>query len=501
MPLYALPLTLSTSTNHSQSTSSRVRFSHPARKRKRAQATSDDDPSSSEPEADFAAASTNPLSLAPAEIAQYKLAGLRLDEELPAIKSFPHRGLPDGPESTRKVKGEKKGSRKGKERALSEAEDGEDGSKPESDVESSKTEVKDRKVRGAGLRLQHLAVLTTILQRCLQEGDIPRATRAWSMLLRVQVFGQGMDYRGSGYWGIGAELLARSLEKKRRKYSYDSDSDDPSSEDDTGKRLEGFQNGGGERNHAKQTWKWCSKTGLEKAKEYYERLILQHPYKRQFHTSVSALDFWPAMIGCEIYGIDTERQTNLQSLELEEEKDEGGERSGSQSEASDEENAIDLGGVVDDAGFVQDQKRRAGRMKRRAGRRWMERDEVRRTALVASEKVAARLDDLMVAPPYSDSHHLLRLRGMLALYIGALSVPAKPDANEEIVEGERSANERRLRRQRLAAHEKGKERRKSEVETARKFFDRIEREGGDVSDVKLPDLDEGDNEELELGKE
>jgi hypothetical protein len=42
------------------------------------------------------AASTNPLSLTPDEIIQYKVAGLDLDQELPSktIPGFPHRALP-----------------------------------------------------------------------------------------------------------------------------------------------------------------------------------------------------------------------------------------------------------------------------------------------------------------------------------------------------------------------------------------------------------------------
>jgi hypothetical protein len=106
-------------------------------------------------------ASTNPLSLTPAEIAQYRLAGLELNEDLPGfgpngVKDFPHRALPERDADINVSVKEKDPTSKGAE-------------------------------RGPHLRIQHLSVLTTILHRCLLEGDIPRATRAWSLLLRMEV--------------------------------------------------------------------------------------------------------------------------------------------------------------------------------------------------------------------------------------------------------------------------------------------------------------------------
>ena len=374
---------------------------------------------------------------------------------------------------------------KGKEKAPITREEEEDGDEiKKGDAEGDVKE--ERAERGPRLRLQHLSVLTTILQRCLLEGDIQRASRAWAMLIRAQVGGRGVDLRGSGYWGIGAELLIRSLDRKRN-YSYDEESDNEEEE-------EGMK-------------RWGRKEGLEKARDYYERLILQHPYKRQFDGSVSALDFWPAMVGCEIYGIQFEEKEGLRRVAREEEEDEGGERSGSQSEESEDDAEDDNAGV--DGAFAVHQRRKTRRMRRRAERRWVERDEIRKTALVASEKIAARLDDLMTTPPYSDSHNLLRLRGMIALYLGDLSIPEMPldEADEEdqgeVAEGkrplrsaDRDTERRFLYRQRLSDHERGREKRKEEQERARKLFDRISREGGDVEDIKMPQEEDEDAEEF-----
>lgn len=405
---------------------------------------------------------------------QYRVAGLQLDEEIPLVKGWPHRGLGIG--SVKVLEKNKDRKWKGKEKSHDVQDGAEDGGavkKGDADVEVEDGGKEKRAERGPRLRLQHLSVLTTILQRCLLEGDITRAGRAWAMLIRAQIGGRGVDLRGSGYWGIGAELLVRSLER-RRNYSYDEESE--GEEEEVG------------------TKRWGSKEGLEKAKDYYERLILQHPYKRQFDGSVSALDFWPAMVGCEIYGIQFERNEGSRRIAREEEEDEGAERSESQSEESEQGVDEEEDGI--EVGFAADKRRKTRRIRRRTERRWIESDEVRNTALTAAERIAARLDNLMTTPPYSDSHNLLRLRGMIALYIGDLCVPALPpaEANEGDEDGEgrrlRSAskniNYRFLYRQRVSDHERGQEKRKGEQERAKKLFDRISREGGEVNDIKLP---------------
>ncbi|KAF8863141.1 hypothetical protein BDZ45DRAFT_722577 [Acephala macrosclerotiorum] len=493
MPTFALPLAPSTTTTHAQPHSSRVRFSNlPTRKRKRPapSPTEDSSPEASDDESEDGnstslPASTNPLSLTPAEIAQYKLAGLRLDEELPAVESFPHRRLPRKYilESVKvtKLKKDKKGKGKAREESLSESE--------EHDEESEKEVEEARKGVNTGpqLRLQHLAVLTAILQRCLLEGDIERAKRAWALLIRGQFGGKGIDFRQSGYWGIGAELLMRSLDKPTKRPSYDSDSEDEDEE---------------ERQAEDDGWRWGTKEGLEKTKDYYERLILQHPYKRHFHGSVNALDFWPAMVGCEIYGIQAEQKQSLRKLEKEEDEDDGGERSGSESEASAGEEEED----DSDGGFAAGQRRKDKRRKRRAERRWIEREVIRRTALEAAERIAARLDELMGTPPFSDSHNMLRLRGMLALYIGDLSVPAKPIEEEEedeeeeqslrrsqrLSQGGKDAERRFLSRQRVNDHKRGKKKQAEEQNKARKFFDRIAKGGGTLEDIKYLSLADGE---------
>jgi hypothetical protein len=500
MPLFAVPLAPSSTTSHSQPTNTRPShpsiISLPIRKRKRpAREREPQLDSDSDQDADVHAhpSSTNPLSLTPDEIAQYKLAGLQLDEELPRVNGWPHRGLGAG--SITVVGRKEDRERKGKEKDADFHDGQEDsGELKKGDADERGSVKGTRAERGPRLRLQHLSVLTTILQRCLLEGDIFRASRAWAMLIRTQVGGRGVDLRGSGYWGIGAELLVRSLER-RKNYTYDENIED------------GEEEAAAEEEN-QRVKRWGSKDGLEKAKDYYERLILQHPYKRQFDGSVSALDFWPAMVGCEVYGIQFEHNEELRRIAREEVADQDGKRSESQSEESevteDEENVMD-------ATFAADRRRKSRRERRKAEKRWIERDEARKTALIASEKISFRLDDLMATPPYSDNHNLLRLRGMIALYIGDLSVPALPpnEATEHEedegafercqrpISSDKEIDRRFLYRQRLSDHEHGKQKQKGEYELARKLFDRIAKEGGDVDDIKLPlEQDEEDTEEL-----
>jgi hypothetical protein len=403
------------------------------------------------------------------------------------VTGFPHRALPAQSRPQRDRKGKAK-TKDIYDDVLDEAEKGE--------VKADEVVANKRHTPGRGpmLRLQHLSVLTTILQRCLQDGDIARASRAWAMLIRAQVAGRGIDLRESGYWGIGAELLIRNSARRRR-YSYD----DSEEEEENGREVQ--DTGIDEK-------RWGSAEGLQKAKDYYERLILQHPYKRQFHGSVTAVDFWPVMVGCEIYGIQYEQREGLRKISEQEGDDDGGERSGSQSDESEEDaEEVDIG---EDARFIWEQKRKVRRMRRRAERRWTERNEIRQTALAASEKITARMDDVMSMPPYSDSHNMLRLRGMLALYIGDLSVPDLPledeegsDANEETAErnrklgrGNQDTERRFLFRQRINDHERGKRKQEQERERARKLFERIAREGGLVEESMDVPVRSEEQEEL-----
>ena len=488
MPIFAVPI-VSTST----APRSRRRFSSLPIRNKRKRATSrtssdseSEDDGRSQNSRSEAAASTNPLSLTPAEVVQYRLAGLELDERIPRTKAWPHRGLPAERTDTGRRRAKVDIERKSK-KVMQRNESDDESARTEDGDDEERVEVGDEDMDGdhppPRLRLQHLEVLTAIVQRCLLEGDIPRASRAWAMLLRVQVGGHAMDLRASGYWAIGAELLMRSGEKPiARKQRLESDTvSDEEAEENQEREQEHKQD---------DKTRYGTASGLAKVKEYYEKLIVQHPYNRHWKDSVSALDFWPAMVGCEIYGIQYELEESLRAIALDEENE------------SQDEDALESPSDIDSeisegADFNDVEERRNARSRqRKAEKKWQKRDEIRKIALGAYGKVAARLDDLLTTLPYSDSCTMLRLRAMLALCVGDLLVPLLPPVGEEDLEdGDGMDRNRRtegdekdtehllLRQHRLAEHERAKWQQREEHIRARQLFERIERLSGRTEPV------------------
>ncbi|ESZ91713.1 hypothetical protein SBOR_7908 [Sclerotinia borealis F-4128] len=426
------------------------------------------------------AETTNPLSLTPAEVMQYRLAGLGLDKELPSkigVKHWPHRGLPQTYHISahdRDVAAKSRGN---------EDEDSEEES-AKSRRERERLKKEERKTGRSNLKIQHLSVLVAIMMRNLEEGDMERAGRAWGLLLRMQVAGKGVEIRKTGFWGIGAELLMRGVVNKQRKEWWEEGAGEGSGDEENVKNgggpKEGDVDGEREREGKEREYRrYGMAEGLMKAKDYYERLILQYPYKRQFHGSVTALDFWPAMLGCEIYGIQFEHKDELRKIAKRAEKDEDGDLSDSDISDEDEDmnDENEEKGDPGDKAFLAHQRRQVRLQSRRKEKGWEERDAVRRTALVATELVAQQMDELMITPPYSDSRVLLRLRGMVALYIGDLCVPEKWEGDEEWLGKVRGtameADKRFLGRQRDAEVRRGAEKREDERRRARGLFGKI----------------------------
>ncbi|CAI7644375.1 unnamed protein product [Penicillium bialowiezense] len=221
--------------------------------------------------------------------------------------------------------------------------------------------------------LQHLGVLTAILHRCMLEGDYVRAGRAWGLILRENTRGSPMDVRNEARWGIGAEILLRRGQKK------------PSTS------LAGSSLQGG----ASRTTPGFSSAGFAQAKEYYERLILNHPFTKSSPHSISSLHFYPAMFGLWVYV--TQERSNLDrediATRLEEDSDE-----------------------FSDDGSEYDPERQREQRSRRAI------SAIRAEELQQARQISIRMDQILGSPPYSDSAELLELRGMISLWIGDLVV-------------------------------------------------------------------------------
>lgn len=217
-----------------------------------------------------------------------------------------------------------------------------------------------------GLRQHHLNDITAILHKCLLEGDYIRAGRAWAMLLRAEQIGHSMDLRTHDRWGVGAEILMR-FESQLAQISS-------------------------------STSNLKAKAGsMEKAKEYYERIVLQYPYRKAFPNTTGPLSFSIAMFSLWIYTVKEWRSIALMAVGS----------SDKDIDATDAE--ANVGGERLSASDVELDRSR-------------KREQVKRDALQSAHEIATRLDGLLASPPYSDNPRYWKLCGEIALWIADLSV-------------------------------------------------------------------------------
>lgn len=403
--LFSLPLA------HWQQPQSYRIAKYESKKRARDSLVSEGDESDNEdiidqPSTSFSTPGSSSLVLTPNEAHQYRIAGLPFDNELPGGK-FPHAAPPsDIPARiTRK----------------------------EIDVEMSQLsppiyEPKSS-TQSRNTRLQHLSVLTTILHRCLLQGDYIRAGRAWGLILREEFSGITADVRTQGRWGIGAEIILR-----RDLQNTDSENINPQK----------F-----ERSSAETSKPWFTRKGFEEAKNYYERLILQYPYRRSAPNSVGPLDFYPAMFGLWVYVAQEESRS---SREVSEELGGGW---GDDSDGDEEDEDLSMSSNV--------QTQRKGKKAPIS--------QILEKEFQEAQQIATRMDEVMVSPPYSDSVELLRLRGMVSLWIGGLHLSKENFGEEDDRQTPESTDEEMestytIRQQRRSVMEK----KHAEVEKANEFF-------------------------------
>lgn len=231
---------------------------------------------------------------------------------------------------------------------------------------------------GEGFRRRHLAALTSVLHRCISEGDYIRAGRAWAILIRFRIDGQSLDIRQEDRWGIGAEIL----------YQRVAQLDNQTRENGIAKSRQGDENhDDGSSNSTSDTGYIDNRGGFQEAQDYYERLALQHPYRKAFPDTVSALDFCPANYALWIWSLyktwsEIEEDALLKSKK-------GGNEMKSLDKKSTSNRAVE----------VLYQRR---------------------------NEIAERLDELLSSPPHSDDPRLWRIRGMVALWIGEQTTVNSP---------------------------------------------------------------------------
>ncbi|KAF3055942.1 hypothetical protein GL218_07108 [Daldinia childiae] len=310
--------------------------------------------------------SINPLSHTPDTLRQFAVAGLSPTEEIPskANPSFPHKPLqPEG--------------KKRRKRDVSKD-------------DKNATEDQDKGVtsKQCSERLKHLSTLTAILHCCLGEGDIARAKRAFGLLVQTK----DVDIRQAGLWAIGSEILMRDGESEEDQLRHKQGRDD-------------------------ELHRWGSAANVDKVKSYFETLIQQHPHDTHRPHLTSALDFWPALFGIEVYNIDAEMRAAMHHLQQQQDQNQGRDQ-----EEDDGGYGFDVDMAYSDEAFeshreLQDQRRREAT--------YAARDDIRTRALAAAEAVAKQMDQVMENAPYGAHRGLLRLRAHLALFVGDLCLPAR----------------------------------------------------------------------------
>lgn len=290
------------------------------------------------------------------------------------------------------------------------------------------------------IRFQHLGVMTAILHRCMLQGDYVRAGRAWGLILRENYRGSPMDARNESRWGIGAEILLRRG-RRAPSNSVPGNTTSPS----------------------------FTAAGFAQAKEYYERLILNHPFMKSSPHATSSLHFYPAMFGLWVYV--TQENSNQAREDITTRLDE------------DSDEFSDDGSDYD----PERQRRQRGRKAIAA---------VRAEELQQARQISIRMDQSLASPPFSDSAELLELRGMISLWIGDLLVSSIPlpaeiddeydNDNDNMLLDETPGSLEAKRAIRLATDKKS-----LEVRRSADFFEKAQKRGRNLAhnldDVHLRD--------------
>ncbi|KAK7957046.1 uncharacterized protein PG986_006268 [Apiospora aurea] len=502
--------------------------------------------------------SINPLSHSPDTLRQFAVAGLDPEEEAPSkvYPKFPHKGISSRNAFSAKRGGNRKkgtgrmsaltsGSEADVDTDASDSRGGKDDRDSGKDLGGRGEEDEDGFQMNYSARMRHLNTLTAIMHRCLHDGDIPRAKRAFNLLIRTK----DVDIRVNGLWNIGVEILMREGEQSQQQQTSNTatnaaavsdkgkepedkwnlgqplaDDDEPVSQlQDTQATSVEDQEGGGSSGDPRTSPlqlpdRWGSAANVDTVKEYLQALIQQYPYDQHRPHMVSALDFWPALFSIEIYNLDAEFKKAMRRLEAKEDKDnDEGDDDGEARESS-SENKESYYRSDDEYQDGEDEDRETRRLRcredARQARRHRARDDVRASTRAAAEQVAARMEQQMENRPYGTHGELLRLRGMLSLYVADLHLCASLVAKvEEHLRrkrregsGSRSGSkpQRRKGPKSLGKHAETEEERATsrlrdgEIEKARRFFRKmLERDGVDVEDWvrRFADGEEGDEDE------
>ncbi|PTB42747.1 hypothetical protein M441DRAFT_134449 [Trichoderma asperellum CBS 433.97] len=201
--------------------------------------------------------------------AQFSLAGLSESGKDPRLsaKQFPHQRLDLEEDEKRKL-----GSKGGQQR--------------------SRLRDDDRK--------GHLDVVLRATEQFLAQGEVAKAAKAFGIILQLRPRTQSIDIRLHNLWSIGAEILMRQREKLKNLDQH-------------------LQSAPGQSDHAFQMAEsqWGSSSSMSEIKSYFEILIRQYAYDHKLPHKLSALDFWLALLSCELSNIYMEHVGGIARQEKE----------------------------------------------------------------------------------------------------------------------------------------------------------------------------------------
>ncbi|KAI1209874.1 uncharacterized protein F4807DRAFT_424719 [Annulohypoxylon truncatum] len=420
--------------------------------------------------------SINPLSHPPDTLRQFAVAGLLPEEEVPSKLHplFPHKPLPSI------GKGRRQGARH--DSVISTA----SGVESEDDRGAAKPQDKGTSVRQLTERLRHVSTMTAILHRCLSDGDIARAKRAFGLLIQSKF----VDIRLGGLWAVGSEILMRDGEADEQQSRQPPPPSSPQEQQQAVNEEE-----------QDVTRRWGSAANIDKVRTYFENLIQQHPHDQHRPHLTSALDFWPALFGAEIYNLDAEFRRARRRLE-DSFSSSFSEDSFMEEDGFDADVSMDVDMDTDEASETHRRHRHdddgggAGRDRVR----WAARDELRSETQGAAERIARQMDATMENAPYASHRGLLWLRANLALFVGDLHIPSRLlDDGGRAEEGE---GEEALRARAETIEERGAlDRRREEQERARTMFRKILDGGGELDRWALKFVNAGEEEEHDVSVE
>lgn len=249
------------------------------------------------------------------------------------------------------------------------------------------------------IKRQHFIVLNTILHKCLLDQDFLRAGRAFGLLLRLEMAGRRVNLRQKGIWGIGAEILLNRPFKEN-------DGSDPSR----------FQDDSVDDNDVDEIV--FTDEGFQAARAYYDRLILQYPYRKTRPQDVSSQHFYPAMFGLWILQTQTSSQRALTQAKQT--------RTSQTPEPSANSSPSH---TPSDTSTTNHQQTTI----------------IKSHELAQARAIAARLDEVTFLPPFDQDAQLLKLRGMVELWMADLTAAVDPDGQQE-AESQRLSAREHLRR-------------------------------------------------------